>query len=133
MKYPSTFPPILAVQSPPSWWSGLKYSPDICLVLIRKSPPSWWSGLKSVVSIFSTIRLRVSTLVVEWIEILNLHQHSGYPPVSTLVVEWIEMAHNPLDQFGWHVSTLVVEWIEICSVSMTAILLQCLHPRGGVD
>ena len=36
------------------------------------SPPSWWSGLKYSVFLQSKKARDVSTLVVEWIEILTL-------------------------------------------------------------
>ena len=55
------------------------------------SPPSWWSGLKYRQAQPVLLRSLVSTLVVEWIEILH---HYGQPlvcTVSTIVVEWIEM------------------------------------------
>ena len=75
--------------------------------------------------------------------------------VSTLVVEWIEIIAS-LSFYGKDsVSTLVVEWIEICQCSLSAFLPlpsppswwsglkypqafqcschYCLHPRGGVD
>ena len=35
----------------------------------------------------------VSTLVVEWIEIVTLVYRHAEPLVSTLVVEWIEITH----------------------------------------
>ena len=38
-------------------------------------------------------QIMVSTLVVEWIEILALHCLSMEQHVSTLVVEWIEIRY----------------------------------------
>ena len=32
--------------SPPSWWSGLKFSGSDNSSSAKASPPSWWSGLK---------------------------------------------------------------------------------------
>ena len=56
----------------------------------------------------------VSTLVVEWIEIVAPGSGGiNGSRVSTLVVEWIEI---PIGRHGgWliFVSTLVVEWIEM--------------------
>ena len=53
----------------------------------------------------------VSTLAVEWIEILEGWEKLKTYPVSTLAVEWIEMPK------GYRLYT------EIAG----------LHPRGGVD
>ena len=69
----------------------------------------------------------VSTLVVEWIEILQGAHYillleslnkSNTPAchVSTLVVEWIEISNRNAFNVAVPVSTLVVEWIEICAV-----------------
>ena len=56
----------------------------------------------------------VSTLVVEWIEILpGRPALPCLPAVSTLVVEWIEIAIRSAPLASVIVSTLVVEWIEI--------------------
>ena len=79
--------------------------------------------------------LKVSTLVVEWIEINTCGawatneesppswwsglKSEGKPKpktmdwVSTLVVEWIEIARQDRRIQSMKVSTLVVEWIEI--------------------
>ena len=100
------------------------------------SPPSWWSGLKYDIVTGPSSSLQVSTLVVEWIEILSdcsmdtarelsppswwsglkspcTYLSNAGARVSTLVVEWIEIC-NPAWLFGpAAVSTLVVEWIEI--------------------
>ena len=56
---------------------------------------------------------QVSTLVVEWIEIIRLNEIDKQIGVSTLVVEWIEILtiRYMIGEDG--VSTLVVEWIEI--------------------
>ena len=84
--------------------------------------------------------IAVSTLVVEWIEILAGMTQQQVADVSTLVVEWIEIATHfagcflitsppswwsglksvvPQEQLAFiNVSTLVVEWIE-----MTVMLL----------
>ncbi len=60
------------VVSPPSRWSGLK-SPQIALDLPSAvSPPSRWSGLKFICIYLALCQLHVSTLAVEWIEILEL-------------------------------------------------------------
>ena len=56
--------------SPPSRWSGLK---SICLsISVRRneSPPSRWSGLKFCFVPSGIGANIVSTLAVEWIEIL---------------------------------------------------------------
>ena len=58
------------------------------------SPPSWWSGLKYHAVRDSHARRRVSTLVVEWIEILTCPSPAVWYCVSTLVVEWIEISIN---------------------------------------
>ena len=76
---------------------------------------------------------RVSTLVVEWIEIPIAMNPPRLLIVSTLVVEWIEIV---LFQRGYgtaFVSTLVVEWIEIGSTCRSPCRPRRLHPRGGVD
>ena len=53
--------------------------------------------------------------------------------VSTLVVEWIEIPVTSITRYAWEVSTLVVEWIEIrIGYLLTAVSIG-LHPRGGVD
>ena len=57
---------------------------------------------------------KVSTLVVEWIEIKPCQQGFNHQSVSTLVVEWIEMIIGWVLYVASIVSTLVVEWIEIC-------------------
>ena len=57
------------VESPPSWWSGLKYTLVERIGMGTQSPPSWWSGLKSAGQTDDILRRVVSTLVVEWIEI----------------------------------------------------------------
>ena len=77
------------------------------------SPPSWWSGLKYHAVRDSHARRRVSTLVVEWIEILTCPSPAVWYCVSTLVVEWIEIAIRSAPLASVIVSTLVVEWIEI--------------------
>ena len=56
------------------------------------SPPSWWSGLKYRKTAVVYGKGRVSTLVVEWIEIVRLFRYMWNGMVSTLVVEWIEIA-----------------------------------------
>ena len=55
----------------------------------------------------------VSTLVVEWIEILTMPPIRMPAVVSTLVVEWIEIRTQKPLSGPLTVSTLVVEWIEI--------------------
>ena len=55
------------------------------------SPPSWWSGLKYGYVRALSLHRKVSTLVVEWIEITKLTFVLRREVVSTLVVEWIEM------------------------------------------
>ena len=57
--------------------------------------------------------IAVSTLVVEWIEILQAVLDLWVKDVSTLVVEWIEIMVHHYEHPGYEVSTLVVEWIEI--------------------
>ena len=123
---------------------------------VLQSPPSWWSGLKYKTGINRRSSASVSTLVVEWIEILlsNVLKNPGYesPPswwsglklekqseyiscegVSTLVVEWIEInfetgARNPSLRSppSW--------WSGLKFPSSQPLSMQaCLHPRGGVD
>ncbi len=53
--------------------------------------------------------------------------------VSTLVVEWIEITLAFTSGCESVVSTLVVEWIEIQPDKRGADGMVCLHPRGGVD
>ncbi len=53
--------------------------------------------------------------------------------VSTLVVEWIEILAVSIEQSDREVSTLVVEWIEILVDSTWTAKTPSLHPRGGVD
>ena len=61
------------------------------------SPPSRWSGLKYTAYFQSIFSLHVSTLAVEWIEIIiHLWAVSGMW-VSTLAVEWIEMTKRITD------------------------------------
>ena len=67
----------------------LKNSSGYCVVLL--SPPSWWSGLKSHALVWHSAVEDVSTLVVEWIEIIVRDIINPVPQVSTLVVEWIEI------------------------------------------
>ena len=91
--------------------------------------------MKYVLADLILIGLGVSTLVVEWIEIINLMSVPDGTIVSTLVVEWIEIfwagdsfpsfmsppswwsglkyLHIPHLSYSSKVSTLVVEWIEI--------------------
>ena len=57
------------------------------------SPPSWWSGLKFDNPTMWEYNSHVSTLVVEWIEILRSIVYAICFRVSTLVVEWIEMLY----------------------------------------
>ena len=59
------------VSSPPSRWSGLKYSHCSQLQPFPLSPPSRWSGLKFSPARNRRIRREVSTLAVEWIEIIH--------------------------------------------------------------
>ena len=60
------------------------------------------------------MRKKVSTLVVEWIEIRVWNRRTWlHQSVSTLVVEWIEMVHLGGRTWRTWVSTLVVEWIEM--------------------
>ena len=56
---------------------------------------------------------RVSTLAVEWIEIMCAHQIAAAVDVSTLAVEWIEIKCSNRTHPTPKVSTLAVEWIEI--------------------
>ena len=53
--------------------------------------------------------------------------------VSTLVVEWIEMIEKELSLGAHNVSTLVVEWIEMIPAYPHQSKCGSLHPRGGVD
>ena len=53
--------------------------------------------------------------------------------VSTLVVEWIEIIRLKETVTAFFVSTLVVEWIEIGSGCRWTKQSYSLHPRGGVD
>ncbi len=55
----------------------------------------------------------VSTLAVEWIEIVDIAACTIHTTVSTLAVEWIEIIHPFLNYIGFQVSTLAVEWIEM--------------------
>ena len=55
------------------------------------SPPSWWSGLKCPPAPHTWRIPAVSTLVVEWIEIVDDELFKKIEDVSTLVVEWIEI------------------------------------------
>ena len=57
----------------------------------EKSPPSWWSGLKYSALVYVYTSAIVSTLVVEWIEIFCPSPWARGSKVSTLVVEWIEI------------------------------------------
>ena len=68
-----------AVRSPPSWWSGLKYHGVCDNLHARQSPPSWWSGLKFTVPAEYLVSVLVSTLVVEWIEIIKTVTYHGRP------------------------------------------------------
>ena len=77
------------------------------------SPPSWWSGLKFRPAYDRTEICPVSTLVVEWIEIMMDINGLISLDVSTLVVEWIEIRWSASSLASSSVSTLVVEWIEI--------------------
>ena len=61
----------------------------------------------------SSARVLVSTLAVEWIEIVTLVYRHAEPLVSTLAVEWIEIAVQVIICMFTFVSTLAVEWIEI--------------------
>ncbi len=56
-----------------------------------ESPPSRWSGLKSGVEDFELQIGTVSTLAVEWIEMLDDAEALSVVQVSTLAVEWIEI------------------------------------------
>ncbi len=114
-------------QSPPSWWSGLKFNQYGYRNITNKSPPSWWSGLKSILSDITGDNSTVSTLVVEWIEIKSDLRQIAEHLVSTLVVEWIEIAYLRWELCCVIVSTLVVEWIEI-PFSLGESGLQCLSP-----
>ena len=78
--------------SPPSWWSGLKSISTGSYGKAHPSPPSWWSGLKSDWGSSTSGIKKVSTLVVEWIEIEEHDGKSATEVVSTLVVEWIEIS-----------------------------------------
>ena len=98
----------------------------------------------------------VSTLAVEWIEILLYLRPRPHPVqsppsrwsglkswlvcgtcetcvVSTLAVEWIEIWSDMGSIHFLHVSTLAVEWIEISESILIPGGLFRLHPRGGVD
>ena len=92
------------------------------------SPPSWWSGLKYHAVRDSHARRRVSTLVVEWIEILTCPSPAVWYCVSTLVVEWIEIDQQTADFINCVVSTLVVEWIEIAirSAPLASVIVSTL-------
>ena len=97
----------------------------------------------------------VSTLAVEWIEILRKQRRTLNLKVSTLAVEWIEIYLLLYYAFLSRVSTLAVEWIEIGRKLSDGykqgtsppsrwsglkfekvrewLEVNCLHPRGGVD
>ena len=75
----------------------------------------------------------VSTLAVEWIEIMVVSHSFTHSPVSTLAVEWIEMPKGYRLYTEIAVSTLAVEWIEIISRIRAGDCVRGLHPRGGVD
>ena len=89
------------------------------------SPPSRWSGLKFAVLMHALWVYIVSTLAVEWIEIVTMSAEEDGEIVSTLAVEWIEIYQQILPVGLTEVSTLAVEWIEIpllsisCSYSMS--------------
>ena len=51
--------------------------------------------------------------MVEWIEMDVMLNIGDTALVSTLVVEWIEIVPDGAGYPGYSVSTLVVEWIEI--------------------
>ena len=57
----------------------------------------------------------------------------SYILVSTLAVEWIEIIAAIVVAFGSWVSTLAVEWIEILRNASAFWVSYRLHPRGGVD
>ena len=77
------------------------------------SPPSRWSGLKYTVASNQLPVLPVSTLAVEWIEIISSNSSICRNRVSTLAVEWIEIVPATCLLHASGVSTLAVEWIEI--------------------
>ena len=77
------------------------------------SPPSRWSGLKSSPMTGCRTGRIVSTLAVEWIEIMTTQGFKDGITVSTLAVEWIEIQKQTVITVGLIVSTLAVEWIEI--------------------
>ena len=64
------------------------------------------------------LRINVSTLAVEWIEIISLAPISTPLVVSTLAVEWIEITKNVTEEIKQVVSTLAVEWIEIDTAAL---------------
>ena len=53
--------------------------------------------------------------------------------VSTLAVEWIEIVGFTILVMAALVSTLAVEWIEMSVTVNVHSFLLGLHPRGGVD
>ena len=79
-------------------------------------------------------RVWVSTLAVEWIEILFSKTDTTAIKVSTLAVEWIEISCVFIPRLLYYgVSTLAVEWIEIHCIALEQLTNLGLHPRGGVD
>ena len=103
--------------------------------LVIRSPPSWWSGLKFTVKIDAYTHGNVSTLVVEWIEMEMCYMRPGWresppswwsglklrmakeiealPPSPPSWWSGLKSVWYPCILIGINVSTLVVEWIEI--------------------
>ena len=77
--------------------------------------------------------MSVSTLAVEWIEIMYVVTIQCAYFVSTLAVEWIEIINWTRLKRKPLVSTLAVEWIEIGQMYPADLMESSLHPRGGVD
>ena len=92
--------------------------------------------IEIICNVVFIIHGNVSTLAVEWIEILlNPSYHFLLPLVSTLAVEWIEifLIRSESGCVVSRVSTLAVEWIEIPQSCLLCLRPIGLHPRGGVD
>ena len=70
---------------------------------------------------------------MEWIEIVGTIAGGPIGAVSTLAVEWIEMLLGNIRLQTVLVSTLAVEWIEITIKGISNVWEFRLHPRGGVD
>ena len=78
--------------------------------------------------------IHVSTLAVEWIEILRsltrLPPKTPSPPSRWSGLKYCNAITMPNSD---QVSTLAVEWIEMPLNQLFIVSLLSLHPRGGVD